>query len=52
MPTDPVCGMRIRHEQAVETYIYKGKIFYFCSEACKEEFEQAPEDFIEEEEER
>lgn len=51
MPIDPVCGMEIKHSQAQETYIYKGKIFYFCSKTCKEEFEQSPEDFLEEEEE-
>ncbi len=51
MPIDPVCGMEIKHSQAQETYIYKGKIFYFCSKTCQEEFEQSPEDFLEEEQE-
>jgi len=51
MPTDPVCGMEVKHSQAQETYIYKGKILYFCSKTCQEEFEQSPQDFIEEKEE-
>ena len=50
MAKDPVCGMNFRDEEAEATFMYKGKTYYFCSEACKEEFEQAPQDFIEEEE--
>ena len=51
MPIDPVCGMKIKAEEAPSTSVYKGKTYYFCSETCKDEFDQAPEDFVEEERE-
>ncbi len=50
MATDPVCGMSFRDEEAEATFVHKGKTYFFCSQTCKEEFEQSPEDFIEEEE--
>jgi YHS domain-containing protein len=38
MVIDPVCGMRIDTEDAVATVEYEGKIYYFCSRACREAF--------------
>lgn len=43
---DPVCGMEVDTSKAKYKSIYKGKIYYFCSERCKKEFEANPEYFI------
>lgn len=48
--TDPVCGMQIDSEAAAAAVDYEGERYYFCSEDCREEFEQAPEDYAELEE--
>ena len=39
---DPVCGMEIEKETAVGSVEHMGKIFYFCSNACKDKFEKDP----------
>jgi RND family efflux transporter MFP subunit len=47
---DPVCGMDIeenRAKAAGRTIEYKGETYYFCSEACKKRFEEAPEHYKE-----
>jgi Cu+-exporting ATPase len=42
MPKDPVCGMQVDEEDAIVSM--KGeKTQYFCSEECKEKFEEDPE---------
>ncbi len=38
---DPVCGMPVPR-YLVDTTAYKGKIYGFCSEECKEEFYKNP----------
>ncbi len=43
---DPVCGMDVDTSKTRYKSIYKGKIYYFCSERCKKEFEADPEYFI------
>lgn len=43
---DPVCGMRIEEEDAVATVDYKGKTYHFCSDDCKETFEDDPGDYV------
>lgn len=43
---DPVCGMRMRPEEAVHVSKYQGGIYRFCSEACKEKFDQDPSRFV------
>ncbi|RCW58328.1 YHS domain-containing protein [Halanaerobium sp. ST460_2HS_T2] len=48
MAKDPVCGMDIEADQAVASYEYKGKIYYFCAEGCKNKFAKNPEEFINE----
>lgn len=40
---DPVCGMMIEPADAVGTAEHEGKTYYFCSQDCKEEFEEDPE---------
>ncbi|HXG85717.1 MAG TPA: heavy metal translocating P-type ATPase, partial [Pyrinomonadaceae bacterium] len=36
---DPVCGMTIDAEKTAGTSDYKGETYYFCSPACKENFD-------------
>ncbi len=46
---DPVCGMKLG-PQAVKDLAYKtpykGKIYYFCSDQCKEAFDRNPENYV------
>ncbi len=44
--TDPVCGMRISPDKAASTVDYKGKTYYFCTDACRTQFEAAPERYV------
>lgn len=43
---DPVCGMRMRPDEAVYTSEYQGGLYHFCSEACKTKFDQDPARFV------
>jgi len=36
---DPVCGVYIPRKKAISVKI-KGKIYYFCSEECKEKYKK------------
>jgi YHS domain-containing protein len=45
---DPVCDMEIEQDAAEATLEYLGEVFYFCSENCKEAFEEDPESYLEE----
>lgn len=38
MAKDPVCGMEVEEGKICSEY--KDKKYYFCSEACKQKFEQ------------
>jgi Cu+-exporting ATPase len=40
--TDPVCGMQIQVEKAVAKVEYQGKTYYFCTEACRDQFQKNP----------
>jgi trehalose synthase len=42
---DPVCGMRLDPEEALE-YAYRGHRYHFCSESCREQFRATPEYFL------
>lgn len=42
MVTDPVCGMQIDDASAAATITYEGATYHFCSQACREQFEQDP----------
>ncbi len=42
MTKDPVCGMQIDEELAEDSSEYRGKEYFFCSEECKEQFDQDP----------
>lgn len=39
MAVDPVCRMEVAVDKARFTTSYKGKTYYFCSNACKEKFD-------------
>ena len=41
--TDMICGMQVVPETAAGSSVYKGETFYFCSAACKQRFDAAPE---------
>lgn len=43
--TDPVCGMDLEESQAKASTEYQGKTYYFCADACREEFEAYPEQY-------
>ena len=43
MAKDPVCGMTGKEEFKYE---YRGEVFYFCSNLCKDEFQNSPEKFL------
>ncbi|HZP26023.1 MAG TPA: YHS domain-containing protein [Dehalococcoidia bacterium] len=47
MVRDPVCGVEMDRESAPASSEHEGTIYYFCSEACKEEFDADPNAFIE-----
>lgn len=43
--TDPVCGMKIEPETAYSSLEYEGRVVYFCSKHCEEEFRKNPEKY-------
>ena len=43
---DPVCGMQIEEADAAGQSDFEGRTFYFCSSACKEQFDADPGRFI------
>ena len=46
--TDPVCKMSIEDKGAVASTAYKGTIYFFCSESCKDKFTANPAAFLDE----
>lgn len=46
MAIDPVCSMEIEERTAEFTSEYDSKTYYFCSEHCKEQFENDPEEYV------
>lgn len=45
MEIDIVCGMEVK-ATTKHKVTYRGAEFLFCSEECKDEFESAPEDYL------
>jgi len=39
---DPVCNMQVDEKNAAARSEYKGQTYLFCSEDCKERFDQNP----------
>ncbi len=44
--TDPVCRMEFRPEKAVTKLDHGGRTLYFCTEACRKQFEEEPERYL------
>jgi YHS domain-containing protein len=42
MAKDPICGMNVNEKTAKFKSEHKGKIYYFCSQACKAAFDKNP----------
>lgn len=42
---DPVCKIKYKKSDAVSTFKYEGKLYYFCSQQCKDEFEKKPDEY-------
>lgn len=47
MTVDPVCGSQVRERTAQAATFYRGRIYYFCSKAHKEQFETDPDRYAE-----
>jgi Cu+-exporting ATPase len=45
MVKDPVCGMNVKPEQAAGQSQYGGQTYHFCSTACKQKFDQNPQQY-------
>lgn len=46
MITDPVCNMQLNEQEVMHTRTFGGEVYYFCSEACRAEFERHTEDYV------
>jgi Cu+-exporting ATPase len=43
---DPVCGMSVDTQTAAARSTYAGQAYYFCSTACKQQFDEKPAKFV------
>ena len=43
---DSVCGAKVNKEKSSDTYDYKGKTYYFCSEQCRDEFSRSHKKYV------
>jgi YHS domain-containing protein len=43
---DPVCGMSVDSATATLTATFEGETYYFCSPACKKDFEEDPSEIL------
>jgi YHS domain-containing protein len=46
MKRDPVCGMEVDEKDAPARTTYKGEMFYFCSEDCRDQFLRNPDAYV------
>ena len=42
MKKDPVCGMQVDDKKATATSTHNGERYAFCSQECKNKFDQNP----------
>jgi Cu+-exporting ATPase len=49
---DPVCGMALNPHEALAQSAHKGKVYYFCSEECRQKFDLQPQKYLERQLER
>jgi Cu+-exporting ATPase len=47
MVTDPVCGMKVDEKKPEFQAQYAGRKYVFCSDECRKEFENTPEEYVE-----
>lgn len=45
MEKDVVCGMTVDPKSAIKTE-HNGKLYYFCNEGCKKQFESDPSKYL------
>lgn len=48
MNIDPVCGMEVDEKESSVSQFYKGRAYFFCSEACFRSFSADPEKYASE----
>ena len=46
MAVDPVCRMNVSESQAKYASIHDGAKYYFCSAACKQQFDKNPSKYV------
>jgi YHS domain-containing protein len=46
MAIDPVCNMDVDTDTSEFQSMYAGKRYFFCSEECKSDFDERPEEYI------
>jgi YHS domain-containing protein len=46
MSLDPVCKMNVAESQAKYTSVSNGTKYFFCSSACKQEFDKNPSKYV------
>ena len=47
--TDPVCKMAIAEDEAAASAVYEARTYFFCSAACRDDFEEDPEAYLRDE---
>jgi Cu+-exporting ATPase len=47
MTTDPVCGTTVDERESEFGTQFAGKKYFFCSEECRKEFEDRPDEYLE-----
>jgi len=47
MTLDPVCGLPIDERDPEYQTMFAGRKYFFCSDECRKEFEERPEEYVE-----
>jgi YHS domain-containing protein len=43
---DPVCGMQVDEKKAAAQSQRQGQTYFFCSQGCKQKFDQNPQQYV------
>jgi YHS domain-containing protein len=46
MTTDPVCGTTVDERDSEFKTQFAGKKYFFCSDECRKEFEERPDEYL------
>ena len=46
MAVDPICKMNVNEVDSKYTTVHEGKKFFFCSAACKQQFDKSPQKYV------